>query len=100
MDEYLAMDQELETDQPCRAPDTMVYTLDSDDHDHEPEQDETPPLKPEEALNYLQHIQKSNLGDTKLFYILEHVMNLIQYNKTVTKLTSKTKQSSIKKFLF
>ena len=91
------MDQELESEHPSRAPNTMAYTLDNNDHDHE-DQDETPPIKPEDALNYLQQIQKSNLGDTKLFDIPEQAMTMIQHNKTVSELTSKTKQSSIKKF--
>ena len=64
-----------------RAPDTQAYTIDNDDHDQDQDQDETSAVNPKDALNYLQQIQKSNLGDMKLFDILEQAMNLIQYKK-------------------
>ena len=57
-DEYLAMDQELESELPSRAPDTQAYTIDNNDHDQDQNQDETPPINPEDALNYFQQIQK------------------------------------------
>ena len=65
------MDKELEKEEPIKAPDTLLYTNDaSNDTDHK-DQEERPHIKHDDALDYLHQIQKSNLGDTKLFDILE-----------------------------
>ena len=81
-DEYLAMDEELEKEEPTRAPDTLPYTNDaSDDTDHRDQEEERPSIKHDDALDYLHQIQKSNLGDMKLFGILEQAMTLIQNKK-------------------
>ena len=94
------MDKELEKEEPTRAPDTLPYTNDAGDNtDHKDQEEERPPIKHDDALDYLHQIQKSNLGDMKLFDIQEQAMTLTQYKKIITKLTSKTKQSSIKSFL-
>ena len=86
-----------ESEEPTRAPNRLAC---NDDNNEEISQDkELPaPIKPDEALNYLHQIQKSNLGDTKLFDILEQAMSLIQYKKIVSELSSKTKQTYTKKF--
>ena len=97
-DEYLAMDEQLEIEEPTRASDTSPYNHDKNDESEQEQEEYIPPVKHDDALNYLQQIQKSNLGDAKLFDILEQAMNLVQYKKTVTELTSKTKQFCIKKF--
>ena len=98
-DEYLTMDQELELEEPSCVPDTLLYAIDNDNHhDHDETPEDETPVKPDEALKYLMDIQKSNLGDTKLFDILEQAMTIIQNKKTVSELTSKSKQSSIAKY--
>ena len=63
LDEHLAMDRELELEEPSHAPNTLPYAMDNDD-DHDHDQGDETPIKPDEALKYLMDIQKSNLGDT------------------------------------
>ena len=76
------MDEELEKEELTWAPDTLPYTNDaSDDTDHEDQGEERPPIKHDDALDYLHQIQKSNLCDTKLFDIQEQAMTIIQYKK-------------------
>ena len=93
-DEYLAMDAELELENPARAPDAQNFTNDEMFEDH----DEPTIISQDEALEQLQQIQKSNLEDIKLFELLEQAMIQIQNKKTITEISSKTKQSSIAKY--
>ena len=86
-DEYLAMDNQLESKEPRHFPDTLAYSNDDQDVDQDQDQDETPPIKADKALEQLLQIQKSKLGDTKLFDVLEQAMCMIQNKKTVTELT-------------
>ena len=91
-DQYLAMDEALELESPCRAPDAQCYS--NMDHDHEDPSDIHPPITIEESF-YLQSIQKSNLDDLKLFELLEAVKSSIQNKRVQTEVSNKTKQSSI-----
>ena len=72
-DEYLAMDKDLELEQPARAPDSQAYCIDDQDTDQDHDKDiqsDPAPIQPEIAIEHLMNIQKSNL-DIKLFDLLE-----------------------------
>ena len=82
-DEYLAMDEDLEHEEPARAPDTQAYCINDRDTDQDPKdnQSEPAPIQLETATEYLMNIQKSNLDDVKLFNLLEQAMAHIQSKK-------------------
>ena len=91
--EYLAMDEDLECEEPARAPNTQAYCIDDRDinQDHDKDyQSEPEPIQPEIAIEHLINIQKSNLDDIKLFDLLEQAMPQIQSKKTTTELTNKS----------
>lgn len=96
-DEYLAMDEELEGENPSRAPDAESYNTDDNCmQDISPEVPTT--ITYDESLDVLQRIQKSNLDDLKLLELLETTMNHIQNKKTVIEISNKFKQLSIAKY--
>ena len=97
-DQYLAMDEELEQELPARAPDTQTYCQEDVQQDEPCDEDQQPMLNDDQSLEYLQHVQSSNLGDTAVFELLERAMNLIQNNKTVTEISNKSNQPSMAKF--
>ena len=91
-EEYSAMDEDLECEEPARAPNTLAYCIDDQDTDRDHEKDnqsEPAPIQSEIVLGYLMNIQKSNLDDIKLFDLLEQAMAHIQSKKTITKLINK-----------
>ena len=91
------MDKQLEQELPARAPDTQSYV--NEDIQRDKQVDEgLLVLNHDQSLKYLQCVQRSNLGDTEVFELLERAMNLIQNNKTVTEISNKSKQLSIAKF--
>ena len=81
-DQYLAMDEELEQELPARAPDLQTYGHEDVQQDEQCDEDQQPMLNHDQSLEYLQHVERSNLGDTAVFELLERAMNLIQNNKT------------------
>ena len=85
-DQYLAMDEELEQELLARAPDSQTYCHEDLQQDDPCDEDQEPMLNHDQSLEYLQHVQRSNLGDTAVFELLERAMNLIQNNKTVTEI--------------
>ena len=97
LDEYLAMDAELEQENPSRAPDAQSYN-NNDTCLQEFQQDEPTIITHDDALDQLYCIQKSNLEDIRLFELLEQAMNHSQNKKMTTEITNKSKQSSIAKY--
>ena len=96
-DQYLKMDEELEQELPARAPNTQSY-VNKDVQQDDQVDEELPMLNHDQSQEYLQCVQRSDLGDTAVFELLERAMNLIQNNKTVTEISNKSKQPSIVKF--
>ena len=97
-DGYLAMDEELELEQPARAPNAQAYSIDVQDQEPNESSPAMPIVTYTEALDHLLNIQKSNIGDTKLFDLLEQAMSHIQSDKSQTEINSKNVQSSLIKF--
>ena len=89
-DEYLAMDAELEQENPSRALDAQSYNNDNTCL-QECQHDEPTIISHDDALDHLHRIQKSNLEDIKLFELLEHAMNHLQSKKMTTEITNKSK---------
>ena len=84
------MDEDLEHEEPARAPDTQAYCIDDwdTDQDHDKDnQSEPEPIQPEIATEHLMDIQKSNLDDIKLSDLLEQAMAHIQSKGMITELT-------------
>ena len=94
-DEYLMMDEELEAENPCCAPDANSYN----DHIQDlPHQDQDTAMEamptPEELLESLKNVQRFVLGNTKLFELTEQLMVGIQKLTVEKEISNKSKQST------
>ena len=97
-DQYLAMDEELELEQPARVPNAQADSIKDQDPVPEACSVEQLLISHDDAMESLLKIQISNLNDTKLFDLLEQALNHIQSKRTQTEMNSKSVQSSLLKF--
>ena len=93
LDQYLAMDEELKMEFPCRAPDTQAYPIEEDGNNMEPETTPSPPISFQDAIEQLKQIQKLVLCNKQLFDLANQLSLGVQTMRVQCKLTRKCKQT-------
>ena len=87
------MDDELEIENPVRAPDAKTYQEDVPEVLHE--KPEPPPMSVDNILEALKQAQKFVLCDEELFAVANQLISGVQSMKVRQEINSKTKQCSI-----
>lgn len=99
-DEYLAYDDELEAEQPCRAP--AIETLNEESSTDDPEGIEpescTEAITVEEALKAIKNLTHYCMDNPRAFALANQLGSVIKSDAIKAQLTKSSKQTSIKSF--
>lgn len=98
--EYLAHDDTMQAENPCRAPGSYFDSDEPDTTEADEEPTETQPIiSANTALQYLKDLQKYSMNNQRGFDLVNQLISIVRTDVIHTELNRSTKQSSITDFI-